>query len=1020
MNTSRLRRGLTRPGPVLALVPAAALLVIQPLQGCSREGVPESGVTAQALETASEGSILGLVLTPVKGAQGERSFGLPDVTVYAKSVSGGDGGASVVTDLNGRFTLPSLKNGAYVLCWEARGFGGGCGQEVIGVEGEAAHAAPLQLEAPGPVVYGRVSLTDGSIPNLREPFFEASLDTFVTALDEQGTALGEPVRVNGSGDYVLTGVSTKAAQVEARTEKATQRAPIEKLGEPVRVDVKLANQAPTLDGLLAYDGEQAVRHVKPGTKLSVAVDARDADEDALSFRWNVSGSDGEFRSEDGPRVTWTVPSVEGHHTLYVLVRDGRGGTATGRLDITTGDEERYFAGRVVDAASGEPVKGARVTVNGRSTESEEDGTFVVNVQETGAGYVLNVSQDGYQLYARTETSALIGELIQLVPASRTVIDPAKLSVVVEERKNGKPGTELTFEPGVLVGPDGKPATRPLNVYVATVDPEDVEGRMPGGFAALDAKGQPAVLTTYGAVDVRIRDDEGLAYNVAQGRSVRVRIPVDASLLKSEAKLPEKTPVWYFDEQLGLWREEEGGTWLDGKYYALDARHFSFINVDISAGAPACMRVKIDTTRVQLPVRVRFTARDTANVPHTYTFTADSALNMIGFLRANRSVTLTLLDANNNPLASSTRTLSSGLVALNGSPPYPYTACNSSVTLTLPVPTSGGSLSYIGLDDAASAAAYYSAIGANLPARNTLAAWKTTNGFGAGEDANAVYFNHGDLGFGRWMHMKKKANGDVAYYVSNYANENKAGLAKRANLPSLGLIATVAMEYSPGPLGGGRYTKFYIYDNAGNLTSSANLDGTVKFLPRLCITCHGGSYTPPTTANQGNMGSRFLPFALETFRYPQLSFLFNYSRAVQEPQFKTLNARILDTNASPATREVICGWHGAGAACSSLPNPTQNSNFVPLGWSGNPTLYRTVVQPSCRTCHVARTGSLAWTQWSVFQSFGSSIKYDVCQSRVMPQAKRTYENFWLSILPHQPTSLANAGLSGWAPTDVCPL
>jgi hypothetical protein len=103
----------------------------------------------------------------------------------------------------------------------------------------------------------------------------------------------------------------------------------------------------------------------------------------------------------------------------------------------------------------------------------------------------------------------------------------------------------------------------------------------------------------------------------------------------------------------------------------------------------------------------------------------------------------------------------------------------------------------------------------------------------------------------------------------------------------------------------------------------------------------------------------------------------------------------------------------------LPGATQNSGWIPPGWSSKPALYSTVVQPSCRTCHIARNAGLDWTQWTTFQAFGGSIKYDVCQSRVMPQAKRTYDNFWLSTAPHQPASLANAGLSGWAPTDPCP-
>src|SRR5271168_82310 len=115
-----------------------------------------------------------------------------------------------------------------------------------------------------------------------------------------------------------------------------------------------------------------------------------------------------------------------------------------------------------------------------------------------------------------------------------------------------------------------------------------------------------------------------------------------------------------------------------------------------------------------------------------------------------------------------------------------------------------------------ATAYYGAID-RASSKLTFDAWKTANGFttgtNVGADAEAIYFNNGDLGFGRWMGMKAKPNGDIAYFVSNYGSPD-AAIASRAGSQTNGLLATVCMEYSADPANtnsNARFTKFYVFD-----------------------------------------------------------------------------------------------------------------------------------------------------------------------------------------------------------------
>src|ERR1051326_3871539 len=138
--------------------------------------------------------------------------------------------------------------------------------------------------------------------------------------------------------------------------------------------------------------------------------------------------------------------------------------------------------------------------------------------------------------------------------------------------------------------------------------------------------------------------------------------------------------------------------------------------------------------------------------------------------------------------------------------------------------------------------YYAAID---PKSNkmTFSAWKSANAFPPdpippatnGALVSATYFNALDLGFGRRMIMRKNGT-EWAFAVSNFTNVNDAAAGK-------GLIATVAMDYSPANDGGPNFTKFYVFSNDLNETrvASADLDfGGQKFVPGLCVVCHGGT------------------------------------------------------------------------------------------------------------------------------------------------------------------------------------
>lgn len=291
-----------------------------------------------------------------------------------------------------------------------------------------------------------------------------------------------------------------------------------------------------------------------------------------------------------------------------------------------------------------------------------------------------------------------------------------------------------------------------------------------------------------------------------------------------------------------------------------------------------------------------------------------------------------------------------------------------------------------VDDEATALAYYETIDPRGE-RTTLDRFRARNGMNQAPAVEAVYFNAGDLGFGRRMSMQRTNEG-VIMSVTNYASAEDA-VADRD------VIATVSMEFTPGPAGGAAFTKFYVFDAQGRRVTGADLDGAgFKNVPALCISCHGGkagSVMNGVYSNGGDVGAKFLPFDLEQFTFADIQ---GARRADQEREFRELNKAVLETNASAAAKELVEGWYGG----AGLPNQVQNPAFVPAGWAGHEALYLGVVAHSCRTCHVQMAPALDFARWADFNSLALVSSLRVVDERRMPDARVTFQRFWNSNQP----------------------
>jgi hypothetical protein len=338
-----------------------------------------------------------------------------------------------------------------------------------------------------------------------------------------------------------------------------------------------------------------------------------------------------------------------------------------------------------------------------------------------------------------------------------------------------------------------------------------------------------------------------------------------------------------------------------------------------------------------------------------------------------------------------------------------------------------------------AEAYYAAIDPT-GVKDTLTKWKAANGFdsGLGTQVTVVFGDVRDLGYGRRMTARQNPDGTIAVMVDNFLVEPAAGYNYTTlNLDAAVLedrrwhIGTSTLEFSPGPGGGTPFVKFFNFDpSTGERTLAVDLDGRgEKAMPGPCISCHGGRADPLTPPDAG--GNRLFPLLangaaimrgdvlgrMQPLEVDYLDFhsLPGFTRLDQEPALKTINRMVLCSYPiaapSPSPEDAcrraanVNEWRGTAAALiksayggDGLPSPAYADNFMPSTYAaGQTALYRSVVAPYCRACHLVRgTGlqsDIDLDTLPKFQGQADWTRIHVLDLGDMPLAKIVYEDFW---------------------------
>lgn len=227
----------------------------------------------------------------------------------------------------------------------------------------------------------------------------------------------------------------------------------------------------------------------------------------------------------------------------------------------------------------QPMPGAKVQYGELQTTTNQFGFFEIkNASVTeNAGFV-NVTMAGYFNNIKTFLSKEGKSNF-----CRVKLIPKTVSGYID----GTTGGNVILSNGLAVAVPGNAIVDAItkSVYSGVVNvsshwinpvADDLDKIMPGDLRGINTDGNVRALTTYGMAAVELTGSSGQLLQIANDKKAILTFPLPTEL---QGAAPASIPLWYFDETIGLWKEE-GTAAKRGNNYVGEVKHFSYWNCDL--------------------------------------------------------------------------------------------------------------------------------------------------------------------------------------------------------------------------------------------------------------------------------------------------------------------------------------------------------------------------------------------------------------------------------------------------------
>jgi hypothetical protein len=239
---------------------------------------------------------------------------------------------------------------------------------------------------------------------------------------------------------------------------------------------------------------------------------------------------------------------------------------------TTGN----FIGSITDER-GNSLSDVQITIGNVVTTTDRNGVFIMNNANVFENFAYIKAQkmgymDGSRVVIPKENGVnhiQIALFKKEVTAVINTLGPSEVSL--------PNGAKVSFN-GKFFKADGSEYNGQVDVVLNYIVPNrsNTFTAMPGSLFAQTASNSARSLETYGMMSVNLFSNDGEPLNINEENPAIIEFPVDYF---QRDIAPDTIDLWYFDEEVGYWKEEGQAT-REGDKYIAEVTHFTWWNCDI--------------------------------------------------------------------------------------------------------------------------------------------------------------------------------------------------------------------------------------------------------------------------------------------------------------------------------------------------------------------------------------------------------------------------------------------------------
>jgi hypothetical protein len=269
----------------------------------------------------------------------------------------------------------------------------------------------------------------------------------------------------------------------------------------------------------------------------------------------------------------------------------------------------------------------------------QTGTEILKTDKNGVFLFPTSTLNAKGTYVKVNHPAFFhgSKVINLLPNSRNNVVIQLLSNTATKNISASTGGKADYgdfsielPANGVVTASGQPYNGQVQVAAHYLKPSETgfSRLAPGRLEGLTIGGDVTGLVSLGQMAVELRGTNGELLQLKSGSEATLRIQVPSASL---SLAPSSIPMWWFDEQAGIWKEEGNSTLTNG-WYEGKVKHFTFWNWDFISPSVSIDFKFVDAngdpvTNVFIDVQ--------ATVQHTHgSGTPDANGHLIGNVPAN--------------------------------------------------------------------------------------------------------------------------------------------------------------------------------------------------------------------------------------------------------------------------------------------------------------------------------------------------------------------------------------------------